>query len=227
MTSVVSVYLERIYTLHAEGEDAYAVTLAEQFGVSRANASATVGRLGRDGLVQVDGRRIALTAQGTLEAEAGLRRHRVTERFLVDVLGMEWATVHDQARSFERGLTPLLEARMDERAGLPRTCPHGNPVPRPDLDASTYLRDRNALQLAAAPTNTPLTILLVSELLEAWPEYLRLCQQRGWLPGAAVTVRPDPANTPDAPCILECGGTAHPVDQTLAARLWLVRPEDA
>jgi len=225
VTSVVSVYLERIYTLHAEGEDAYAVTLAEQFGVSRANASATVGRLGRDGLVSVDGRRIALTEQGTLDAEAGLRRHRVTERFLVDVLGMDWATVHDQARSFERGLTPLLEARMDERAGLPRTCPHGNPVPRPDLDASTYLRDRGALQLATAPTHTPLTILLVSELLEAWPEYLRLCQQRDWLPGAAVTLRPDPAGGTSPG--LERDGAIYPVDQTLAARIWVVRPEDA
>jgi len=225
VTSVVSVYLERIYTLHAEGEDAYAVTLAEQFGVSRANASATVGRLGRDGLVQVDGRRIALTAQGTLDAEAGLRRHRVTERFLVDVLGMDWATVHDQARSFERGLTPLLEARMDERAGLPRTCPHGNPVPRPDLDASVYLRDRGAMQLATAPTNTPLTILLVSELLEAWPEYLRLCQQRDWLPGTMVTVRP----APDGAALLglERDGVVIPLEEPLTARIWVVRPEDA
>lgn len=225
MTSVVSVYLERIYTLHAEGEDAYAVTLAEQFGVSRANASATVGRLGRDGLVRIDGRRIALTEQGIRDAEAGLRRHRVTERFLVDVLGMDWATVHDQARSFERGLTPLLEGRMDERAGLPHTCPHGNPVPRPDLDAALYLRDHHAFQIVNAPANIPLTILLVSELLEAWPEYLRLCQERGWLPGAEVIARPDPGG--GASPGLERDGVLYPVEQTLTARIWVVRREDA
>ena len=136
MLSVADQYLEAIYTLRREGEDAFAVTLADLFSVSRANAGATLGRLTRDGLVHTDGRRILLTDDGRLRAEAGLRRHLLTECFLLDVLGMDWAVVHGQARSFESGLTTLLEERIDQRLDYPGACPHGTLIPRPDQQES-------------------------------------------------------------------------------------------
>ena len=135
MRSVVGEYLEAIYSLHAEGADAYAVTLAELFGVSRANASATVDRLARDGLVLKDGRQVLLTSTGRERAELGLRRHRVTERFLTDVLGIDWATVHEQARRFEVGLI-AAPGRADRSASrLAAHLPARQSVPRADLDA--------------------------------------------------------------------------------------------
>ena len=159
MLSVADQYLEAIYTLRREGDDAFAVTLAELFSVSRANAGATLGRLTRDGLVRTDGRQILLTDDGRLRAEAGLRRHLLTECFLLDVLGMDWAVVHAQARSFESGLTPLLEERIDQRLDHPRACPHGTLIPRPDQHESTS----SAISLSKAPADTPLTVAWASQ----------------------------------------------------------------
>jgi DtxR family Mn-dependent transcriptional regulator len=213
-------YLQLIYALRAEGADAYAVTLADRFGVSRANASATVQRMVRDGLVHVEGRQIELTEQGRASAEAGLRRHRLTERFLVDVLGIEWATVDAQARRFERGLTPLLEERMDQRLGYPRTCPHGSPIPRADLNAATYLRDRGAVLLAEAPLDRPLLLLLISEAAEDRPEALRACLMQRLLPGARILVG---ARAADGSLTLQHSDGSTTIDASLAACIWVVR----
>lgn len=213
-------YLELIYALHAEGADAYAVTLAERFGVSRANASATVQRMVRDRLVRVEGRQILLTDQGRVDAEAGLRRHRVAERFLADVLGMDWAIVPEQARHFERGLTPLLEERMDQRLGRPRTCPHGNPVPRADLDVAAYLRERGAMRLSEAPPGPPLTILAISEPAERDQVSLRACQHLGLVPEARLTIEP---RAVDDPVVFRGAGGARTIDPALAASIWVTR----
>lgn len=219
MHSVVDEYLELIYALHAEGEEAYAAALAERFGVSRANASATVQRMIRDGLVRVEGRRIDLVEQGRVRAEAGLRRHRIAERFLVDVLGMDWAIVHEQARHLERGLSSLLEERMDQRVGRPRTCPHGNPIPRADLDAASYLRDQHAQRLSDAPVGRALSVLLISELIEDRPDLLRTCTALGLLPTAQVVVD---TFYPDGTLTVRTNRAPSSVDATLAARVWVV-----
>jgi DtxR family transcriptional regulator, Mn-dependent transcriptional regulator len=180
--SVADHYLEAIYTLRREGEDAFAVTLADLFSVSRANAGATLGRLTRDGLVRTDGRHILLTAEGRLRAEAGLRRHLITECFLLDVLGMDWAVVHTQARSFESGLTTLLEERIDQRLEYPRVCPHGTPIPRPEQAERT----ESATSLAGAPIDMPLSVAWISELVEYSPKLLRFCAEHGVRPGTPV-----------------------------------------
>jgi DtxR family Mn-dependent transcriptional regulator len=219
---VVLEYLELVYALHAEGADAYAVTLAERFGVSRANASATVQRMVRDDLVHVEGRQIQLTAQGRVDAEVGLHRHRITERFLVDVLDMDWATVPEQARHFARGLTPLLEERMDQRLNYPRTCPHGNPIPRPDLDAAVYLRDHHALRLSEASPGAPLVVLTISELAEHNADALRACLVRGFLPGARVAIA---ASDAAGMLTIQRAAGVTTIEPPLAASIWVVYAE--
>jgi DtxR family Mn-dependent transcriptional regulator len=217
--SVADEYLEAVYTLHSEGDDAFAVTLADLFGVSRANASATVGRLARDGLVHANGRQITLTETGVARAKASILRHRVTECFLVEVLGMEWATVHAQARSFERGISPLLEERIDQHVGSPRTCPHGNPIPRPDLNAATYLQDRGAVRLADAPLGAAV-VLTISELVEDRADLLRFCAGHGLRPGARITAAEQPSGAGGTPVAV--GGRRITVEAQLAARIWVV-----
>ncbi len=223
MRSVVDHYLEAIYTLHVEGDQAFAVTLADLFGVSRANASATVGRLSRDGLVQTDGRQVMLTALGRERAEAGLRRHLITECFLVDVLGMDWVTVHEQARSFESGLSDLLEARMDERLGQPRTCPHGNPIPRPDLGPAAYLRAHHGARLAEAPRELPLQIVCISELIEHRTDLMRFCADHALCPGTQIIILAQ--STPSTGAVLRTPQTETlTVEPVLASRIW-TQPE--
>ena len=224
MRSVVGCYLEAIYSLQAEGHGVHATTLAGLFGVSRAAASATVNRLERDGFVEHVERHIGLTANGRARAEDGMRRHCLAERFLVDVLGVEWAEAHDQARQFERGLTPLVEEHIDRKLSMPRFCPHGNPIPRPGFDAATYFRDQGAVALADAPVAVTLRVLAVSELAEhrlEWmrvfaelhlqpPSIVRLCARSGKHIDLQVDLQPVPAS----------------LDTALAAWVWVVREED-
>jgi DtxR family Mn-dependent transcriptional regulator len=221
---VVGDYLKAIYALRAAGEDAYAVTLATLFGVSRAAASATIGRLTRDGLVVTDGRQVLLTASGNTRAEEGIRRHNVTECFLVAVLGMPWAAVHEQARIFERGLTPLLDDRIDERSGYPTACPHGNPVPRAGLNAATFLRDCGAVPLARAPLGERFTVLAVSELAEQHAEWLAQCEDLGLRPRAPVIVSARFGQEVD---VQIAGQEQARIPMLLAARVWVVAADSA
>lgn len=213
--SVADQYLEAIFILRREGEDAFATTLADLFAVSRANAGATLGRLARDGLIEADGRRVLLTPEGEQRAEAGLRRHLLTECFLLEVLGIGWAEVHEQARSFERGLSPLLEARIDERLGYPRACPHGTPIPRPNQPAPDFA----GTPLTAVPPGAPLIIARISELVEYRGEWLRFCAQHHLIPEAPIRILPDSP----VPIVVVLERETVTLDPLLAARIW-VRP---
>jgi DtxR family Mn-dependent transcriptional regulator len=220
LTPVVLEYLELIYTLQAEGQAAFAVTLAEYLGVSRANASATVQRMVRAGFVRVAGRHLHLTEEGRAGAEAGLRRHRVTERFLTDVLHLSWVAAHTQARSFERGVSSLLLERMDAHLGYPDTCPHGNPIPRRSLAASTYLHDQQAFRLLEATPGVGLQVLLISKLVELSAALLDTCAAAGLIPGARVAV--EPSNEPGILNIRTEAGVQL-LEDSLATHIWVTR----
>jgi DtxR family Mn-dependent transcriptional regulator len=213
--SVADQYLEAIFILRREGEEAVTTTLADLFAVSRANAGATLGRLTRDSLVQADGRQVLLTLEGRLRAEAGLRRHLLTECFLLEVLGIDWAEVHEQARSFERGLSPLLEDRIDERLGHPRACPHGTPIPRPNQPA----QDPPGTPLTVAPPGVPLIIVQVSELVEYRRPWLHFCAEHRLVPAARLRILPDSGS----PISVALEHETVAIPPSLAARIW-VRP---
>jgi DtxR family Mn-dependent transcriptional regulator len=222
--SVVGDYLEAMYSLRASAREAHAVTLAGLFGVSRATASATVGRLERDGLVVCEHRDVCLTEAGLARAEEGMRLHCVTERFLTDILGMGWAVAHEQARQFERGLTPLVAECMDERLARPDRCPHGNPIPRPGLDAVTYYQDRRAIALSQAPRGVPLVVLAISELAEYRAGWLERCEALGLRPGARLDLPERAGQGLEARLAGQAEMIA--VDRDLAEHVWVVEEEE-
>lgn len=215
---VMGEYLEALYTLQAEGAEAFAVTLAELFGVSRANASATLGRLARDGFIVQEGRRLVLTAAGREHAEAGIRRHRVMECFLLAVLGMPWEDIYTEARSFARDMTPFLEARIDDHLAFPRFCPHGNPIPRADLDAMSFLRGQGAIRLSQAPAGLPLTILAIAELVPTATQYFHDLARHSLLPGTPLTIT-TPAQARDG-MLISVSGASIPITVDLAGHIW-------
>src|SRR5579884_1996264 len=120
VTPVVSEYLQAIYNLEMEGEPAHAAALARKFGKSRANVSSLLERMRKAGLVSSEGRGdIQLTVDGRRQAELALRRHRLAERYLVDALGLDWITAHEEAHHFELGMTPIVEAAILTPLGRP------------------------------------------------------------------------------------------------------------
>src|SRR6266568_1883859 len=123
-------YLQAIYTLADENGHVFSARLAEFLGVSAPAVSEMVHRLEREGLVALDGHKeVHLTTAGKAQADSIVRRHRLAERFLVEVLGFEWWKTHEEAERLEHGMSAEMEARMVRVLGDPQTCPHGNPMP--------------------------------------------------------------------------------------------------
>jgi len=126
-------YLEAIFKLQRRDESVTAKRLADELGVSPPSVSEMLGRLRAAGLVAIPGEGgIGLTPEGEVEGARLVRRHRLSERFLVDYLDMPWDAVHDEACKFEHVLSPEVEARLAKQLGDPRTCPHGHVIPGED-----------------------------------------------------------------------------------------------
>ncbi len=130
-------YLATIYALAAEGEVVISARLAEHLRVGPSSVAGMVKRLVDAGHARFNERKeILLTEAGQSIAETAVRRHRLAERVLTDLLGFDWAEAHTEAHSFEHGLTPKIIDRFFEVLGRPRTCPHGSPIPGSDADLS-------------------------------------------------------------------------------------------
>jgi DtxR family Mn-dependent transcriptional regulator len=197
-TATIEEYLETIYNITMEGEPVIGARLAEKFRVAPPTVTETLKRMSRDGYVEMDSKRqISLTPQGVERAEAVLRRHRLTERFLVDMLGMQWHQVHEEACRLEHYISGAVEARVLASLHQPTTCPHGNPIPGAVPDARAYLSDLNAQRLLLTSPGEAQTIVCISEVVEDEEELISYLHDRGLTPGATVTLD-GPPSTLDA-----------------------------
>ena len=125
----VEEYLQTIESLNEEGTPAIQARIAERLGRSAPTVSEMLDRLATDGYVERSGRTITLTEQGQGVAQTVLRKHRLAERLLVDVIGLPWHLVHDEAGRWEHVMSDEVMARLVLILGDPATCPHGNPIP--------------------------------------------------------------------------------------------------
>jgi DtxR family Mn-dependent transcriptional regulator len=122
-------YLQILFWLQEAGLGMTAANLARAMQLSPPTVHEMVGRLERDGYITRDtDRTIAFTAEGANHAEGIVRRHRMIERFLTDVLGVPWDEVHEEAERLEHAMSPVLEERMYAAIGAADTCPHGHPI---------------------------------------------------------------------------------------------------
>jgi DtxR family Mn-dependent transcriptional regulator len=186
---VAEEYLETIYNLEMEGEPVIAARLAEKFGVSRVTAGETIKRLVAEGyVVQNASKQVTLTPEGREITEQVLRRHRLAERLLFDVLGMDWVSAHEQAHALEHWISEEVEQRISILLGHPTTCPHGNPIPGNASSAPEYLREQQAFRLAEVPPQRLVQVVLISEVVEDESEVLHRLSDKGIYPGAPLTV---------------------------------------
>ena len=187
-------YLESLYKLSdgRVGEPVTTSALASDLGVAPASVTEMVKRLGEQGLVEhVPYKGASLTDTGLTEGAAMVRNHRLWERFLVDVLHMDWDEVHDEACALEHATSPHLAEHLAAFLSNPETCPHGYPLP-PTTAAGRVVRKGNSGPSPNA-SGHPLYDLepgFVGEVsaVEETPELLRYCAEAGLVPGARVTV---------------------------------------
>lgn len=188
LSATVEEYLETIYNMSMEDEVVIGARLAQKFGVSAPTVTEMLKRLVRDGYIEMDQRRqVMLTEAGNQAAEAVLRRHRLTERFLVDMLGMPWHQVHEEACRLEHFISGAVEARVIASLSNPTTCPHGNPIPG-SVDARNYLKNHNALRLSTIAPGETVTLLCISEVVEDEEALIQYFEEKGLMPGMQLTI---------------------------------------
>ena len=180
-------YCECIYELREDDIDVIQARIAERLEVSRPAVSEMVKRMEAEGLVTVDDG-IRLTTKGRKLGERTVRRHRLAERFLTDVLNLPWAEAHHEAGKWEHVMSESVTKAMDDLLGNPTTCPHGNPIPGSDYEPA----ELNAL--ATIEVGGTFTVERITEELEFAPgllEFLEESEIRPGNDGAVVAASPD------------------------------------
>jgi len=172
-------YLQTIYTLADEGKPVIGARLATFLGVSPAAVSEMLHRLEREGLVALDDRRaVRLADRGKTIAEQIVRRHRLAERMLVDLLGYPWWKTHEEAERIEHAMSDEMEERLINVLGNPETCPHGNPMPG--------VRPRPTRPLEALQPGESATVERIPDQFEHELGFLEYLDGVGIKPGVSV-----------------------------------------
>jgi DtxR family transcriptional regulator, Mn-dependent transcriptional regulator len=228
LSATVEEYLETIYNMSAENEVVIGARLAEKFGVSAPTVTEMLKRLVRDGYIEMDNKRqVTLTDAGNQAAEAVLRRHRLTERFLADMLGMQWHQVHEEAGRLEHFISGAVEERVIASLNNPTTCPHGNPIPGSVPSARTYLKDQGAIRLSTLEHGEKATVLLVSEVVEDEEGLILYLHEKGLTPGTLLTVLSQAVgNRSDnlqEDFRLQVEGREVCISEAVASKIWVTR----
>lgn len=156
--------------------------LASALGVVPGTATTMVKALSESGLVHYEPYMgVRLTDAGEKLASLVLRRHRLIELFLVKVLGMSWAEVHDEAEHLEHAVSERLIDRIDDMLGRPEVDPHGDPIP----NAEGTISHREYVDLLNAPLDTN---LVITRVLDQDAEFLRFIEQRDLMPGSSIVI---------------------------------------
>ena len=209
-------YLEAIYRLEREGPGVTTSGLASSLGVAPASVSGMLKKLDKDGYVEYVARgEVKLTRKGLEVGVRVLRRHRLAERLLTDVLGMAWDEVHSEACMLEHAISQRVEDRLVVLLGDPQTCPHGHPVPPRDLSDPV----RTGVPLAQVDEGRR---AVVSGVTDEVPEILRYLGEVGLRPGADVRIL---EKAPlGGPVTIEIGDARHAISLELA-RMVIVADE--
>jgi DtxR family Mn-dependent transcriptional regulator len=205
-------YLEAIHELGEEGMVVIQARLAERLGHSAPAISEMIRRLRDEGYVEVEGRSVTLTDQGRSKAESVVRKHRLAERLLTDIIGLPWDKAHSEAGRWEHVISDEVEALLIERLGHPTTCPHGNPIPGADADT------RDLETLAGRGPGDHVRLERVTELVEIDQESLTYLSAHGFVPGTEATVQ---SLAPDGTMTLAVGDDTIALGPALAQQLFV------
>ncbi len=212
-TNTIEDYLQTIYSLQTEGETVISARLARWMRVTPPTAWATVHRMERDGLVAIDDKKeIRLTRRGLELAENVARRHRLSERFLTDILGLGWAEAHEEAHRFEHAISPRVDERIFAILNHPTTCPHGSPIPGPGAKL-----DPNLVPLDSLKKGDKATVRFISEELEEDLELLRYLEEGNVKPGREITVLEMVPST--GVVVIDTGGQSVSLGLAVAAKI--------
>jgi DtxR family transcriptional regulator, Mn-dependent transcriptional regulator len=239
LIDTTEMYLRTIYELEEEGIVPLRARIAQRLGQSGPTVSQTVGRMERAGLVVVSGdRHLELTDDGRVKATRVMRKHRLAERLLLDVIGLDWEYVHEEACRWEHVMSERVERRILTLLDHPVESPYGNPIPGlaeigADADVEDFRTGLVPLTQVAAPELRRVHVRRLGEPAQTDPESMARLARVGLRPGGSVTVqRPERGRI-----VVSAGAGAAPgngqdglaveLSDEVAAHVFVVVPADA
>ena len=206
-------YLEAIHELEEEGVVVIQARLAERVGHSAPAVHETVRKLETDGYITIKDRELSLTEQGRSRAESVVRKHRLAERLLTDIIGLPWHLSHEEACRWEHVISDAVEERLVILLNNPTTCPHGNPIP------GTGALPDGQIALADVDSGARFRLERVTEAIEIDAASLAYLGENGFMPGAIGVVQ---TKTPDATLVVQlASGSTLALGQALTAHLFV------
>jgi DtxR family Mn-dependent transcriptional regulator len=193
LIDTTEMYLRTVYELEEEGVVPLRARIAERLGQSGPTVSQTVARMERDGLLHVAGdRHLQLSELGRQEAVAVMRKHRLAERLLVDIIGLDWEDVHIEACRWEHVMSEEVERKIVGMLKAPMVCPHGNPIPGlGDLGITPGADNGEAglvsLSDSVREHDATVQVHRISEQLQSDAELMKRISDGGLLPGTVIS----------------------------------------
>ena len=204
-------YCETIFELAEDGVDIKQARIAERLDVSRPAVSEMIRKLEREGLIATEASSIALTGEGLKLARQVVRRHRLAERFLTDMLGLSWSEAHHEAGKWEHVISPPVERALVRVLNDPTTCPHGNPIP-----GSDYEEPAESAVLSSLAPGAEFVVERIPEELEFRDGLLEYLEESSIVPGHTGRVT---ATAPDGTTTVEIEGMHVGVGSFASARI--------
>jgi DtxR family transcriptional regulator, iron-dependent repressor len=208
----VEEYLETIFALEEEGIPVIQARLAERLGKAAPSVSEMLDRLEADGLIARSARQITMTEKGAALARGVVRKHRLAERLLVDVIGLDWDKAHAEAGRWEHVISDDVEERLVVLLGNPTTCPHGNPIPGVERDGPEQRR------LAEAQPGERIRLERITESVEHDAESLTYLGDHGLTPGITARIE---ARAPDGTLTLAIDGATVALGPAMTRRMYV------
>lgn len=199
LIDTTEMYLRTIYELVEEDIVPLRARIAERLHQSGPTVSQTVARMERDGLLTVEGdRHLQLTDEGLRLATRVMRKHRLAERLLTDVIGLDWELAHVEACRWEHVISEAVEVRLLELLEHPTESPYGNPIPGldelgEDHEPIAFMRDVSSLSQAAGPDEGRVLVRRISEEMQKDEDLMTALRRVGALPDKTITIVATPA----------------------------------
>jgi len=231
LIDTTEMYLRTIFELVEEGVVPLRARIAQRLGQSGPTVSQTVARMERDGLLTVEGdRHLELTERGRALATRVMRKHRLAECLLIDVIGLDWEKVHDEACRWEHVMSEAVERRIVELLGHPTESPYGNPIPGLDElgdphRETSYLDGLAPLHQVARDDSAQVVVRRIAEPAQYDTETMSRLRRAGVRPGAAVAVRLAGSQAGDV--LVGSGGEVVELTRELASHVFVDAAEPA
>lgn len=213
ITNSIEDYLEVIFHLESEGKSATTLEISKHLRITPGSVTEKLKNLHQNGFIKyIPYKNVSLLPKGKKAALDVVRRHRLSECFLQDKLGMSWNQVHEEAHKIEHSLSKKVSNKLYELLGKPKTCPHGNPIP----DSNGHILNDHSYPLTKLEKHDKAEI---QKITDEDPKILAYLATLGLLPKIHLSIE---EKAPfDGPVMIKVGNATYALGKNIAESIWV------